>query len=250
MKTETLAPPLKWAGGKRWLLPRLQELYRHHRHRRLVVPFVGGAGDVFGLAPKRALLNDINSYLMAFYSHLKNGLVNDGRVPMRNDRETYDAARARFNSLRTTHHRYGPEAALLFYYLNRTGFNGLCRHKNITYVEDFRHYSPAMALWQLQSTDFEQVRFYPGDFVYVDPPYDGTEFTGYFGAFTWEDQVRLVEWLKRHEGPAVATNRATDRILEMYQGAGFTIRIVEAPRRIACNGDREPVQEMLAIKNV
>src|SRR5262249_20719126 len=38
----TLDPPLKWAGGKRWLVPRLRELYQPFRGRRLVEPFLGG----------------------------------------------------------------------------------------------------------------------------------------------------------------------------------------------------------------
>ena len=60
-------PPLKWAGGKRWLVPRLRELYEPHRHRRFVAPFCGGLGDVLGVWPRRALLNDANPQLINFY---------------------------------------------------------------------------------------------------------------------------------------------------------------------------------------
>lgn len=49
-------PPLKWAGGKRRLVPRLRALYAPHRARRMVVPFAGGLGDVLGLWPDRAQL--------------------------------------------------------------------------------------------------------------------------------------------------------------------------------------------------
>ena len=73
--TPTLDPPLKWAGGKRWLVPRLRELYAPHRHRRLVEPFVGGMAVALGLMPERALLADRNPHLIHFYQWLQRGLV-------------------------------------------------------------------------------------------------------------------------------------------------------------------------------
>ncbi len=65
---EGLAPPLKWAGGKRWLVSRLYALWRVHQDKRLVEPFAGGLAIVLGLRPKRALLNDANEHLIAFTS--------------------------------------------------------------------------------------------------------------------------------------------------------------------------------------
>jgi DNA adenine methylase len=76
-------------------------------------------------------------------------------------------------------------------------------------------------------------------------------FTHYAGeAFTWPDQERLAGWLSQHPGPVVASNQATDRILRLFEGAGFRIEILDAPRRIACTGDRTPAPEMLAMKNL
>jgi hypothetical protein len=79
----TLKPPLKLAGGKRWLIPRLRPVWEPHRHRRLVEPFCGGLAVTFGLMPARALLNDINQHLINFYRWLKRGLV--VALPMEND---------------------------------------------------------------------------------------------------------------------------------------------------------------------
>jgi len=56
----TLRPPLKWAGGKRWLVPHLLDIWDEHRHRRFVEPFCGGLSIPLALQPERALLNDIN----------------------------------------------------------------------------------------------------------------------------------------------------------------------------------------------
>src|SRR5947208_322572 len=118
MPTE-LAPPLKWAGGKRWMLPRLRELWRPHARRRLVEPFVGGAAVALGLRPRRALLNDSNPHLVNFYRWLQRGLV--VALPMANDQQLYYAHRARFNQLIAAQQADNAEAAALFYYLNRTG---------------------------------------------------------------------------------------------------------------------------------
>ncbi|WP_407942634.1 DNA adenine methylase [Meiothermus luteus] len=55
------APPLKWAGGKRWLAPLIRErFWEKHSGRRLVEPFVGGMAVALSLLPRRALLNDMN----------------------------------------------------------------------------------------------------------------------------------------------------------------------------------------------
>src|SRR5262245_65300951 len=91
------APPLKWAGGKRWQLRYLRPLWQLHVQRRLVEPFCGGMSVALGLMPRRALLNDINPHLINFYDWLKRGL----RVEIRleHDRHVYYAHRARFNEL-------------------------------------------------------------------------------------------------------------------------------------------------------
>ena len=88
----------------------------------------------------------------------------------------------------------------------------------------------------------------PDDFVYADPPYD-VEFTSYAKeGFTWDDQVRLAEWLAKHPGPVVLSNQATERVVRLYTELGFTLRFLDAPRRISCNGDRAPAREVLATR--
>ena len=70
----SIKPILKWAGGKRWLLPRLLELWQLNRESRLVEPFMGSLSVALGLQPDRALLNDANIHLANFYHHLQQGL--------------------------------------------------------------------------------------------------------------------------------------------------------------------------------
>ena len=212
LTADALRPPLKWAGGKRWQVPHLLPLWQGNSHRRLVEPFCGGLAITFGLRPRRALLNDVNEHLASFFRWLKRGLVTE--VPMRNDERLYYAHRARFNGLLRDGNHESAEAAALFYYLNRTGYNGLCcfnaagefnvpfgRYKSITYVRDFSDYRPPLRSWQFRCGDFAAVDVAPDDFVYADPPYD-VEFTHYSkGGFSWDDQVRAAEWLAAHPGP-------------------------------------------------
>jgi DNA adenine methylase len=256
-----LRPPLKWAGGKRWIVPYLEELWRPHRHRRLVEPMCGGLSVALALKPARALLNDINPHLINFYDYLKAGLTVS--IEMVNRRDVYYRYRDRFNELIATGQADGAEAALLFYYLNRTGYNGLCRfnqkgrfnvpfgrYKRIAYVNDFTAYRAAFAAWEFTARDFAQVGLKPGDFVYADPPYD-VEFTSYAKeGFHWKDQVRAAQWLADHPGPVVLSNQATERIWKLYKALGFSLRRLSAPRMISCTGDRTPAQEVLAVKNL
>ena len=122
---DLIAPPLKWAGGKRWQLPELRPLWTGHTQCRLVEPFCGGLAVTLGLKPRRALLHDVNPHLMNFYRWLKKGLKCE--IAMKNDATLFTVHRTRFNALLRDGKSHTREAASLFYYLNRTGYNGLCR---------------------------------------------------------------------------------------------------------------------------
>jgi DNA adenine methylase len=257
----TLKPPLKWAGGKRWLVPYLREYWTPHSHRRLVEPFCGGLAVTLGLMPDSALLNDINRHLINFFRWVSKGLQVE--IDMRNEKELYYSHRNRFNELIQQGLDNTKQAAELFYYLNRTGYNGLCRfnkkgkfnvpfgrYKTINYIRDFSPYQSLFRNWQFTCTDFEDIPVQPDDFIYADPPYD-VEFTQYSKeGFTWEDQVRLAQWLARHPGRVVLSNQATNRIVRLYKNLGFCLRYLDAPRMINCTGDRTPAREVLAVKGV
>src|SRR3989442_14674595 len=62
-----LNPPLKWAGGKRWLLGNIEPLWQAHRHRRYVEPFCGGLAVVRGHETRRTLLNGRHTYPIKFF---------------------------------------------------------------------------------------------------------------------------------------------------------------------------------------
>lgn len=256
-----VAPPLKWAGGKRWLVPHLEALWESHSTRRYVEPFCGGLAAVLGLKPRQAVLNDLNPHLINFYLQVQRGLKI--RIEMRNDEQLFYRHRARFNQLVSKGKSQSTEAAQLFYFLNRTCFNGLCRfnrsgdfnvpfgrHKTINYATNFSGLRAALRDWTFLSTDVALLQVEPDDFVYADPPYD-VEFTTYSaGGFSWTDQVRTAEWLAGHRGPVVLSNQATNRIVKQYRRLGFALRFLDGPRRISCNGDRTAAREVLATRNI
>jgi DNA adenine methylase len=254
-----LKPPLKWAGGKRWLVSHLKPLWEANAHRRYVEPFCGGLAVVLGLQPQQALLNDVNPHLINFYRHVQNGLRM--HIDMRNDEEFFYRQRERFNELIRKGKAQTKEGAQLFYYLNRTCFNGLCRfnkggdfnvpfgtYNTINYATDFAPYAEVFRQWTFSNEDVAALGFERGDFVYADPPYD-VEFTTYSaGGFSWDDQVRTARLLAAHDGPVVISNQATARIVELYEGLGFELTYLDGPRRISCTGDRTAAREVLAMR--
>ena len=258
---ESVRPPLKWAGGKRWQVPHIRPHWEPHQHRRLVEPFCGGLAVTLGLVPDRALLNDANPHVINFYSQLKKGLVIT--MPMSNSEAKFYAARRRFNALLATGKGDTPEAAGLFYYLNRTGYNGLCRfnasgefnvpfgrYSKINYRKDFLEYKGVVTEWNFTVGDFDQIQLTDEDFVYADPPYD-VEFTAYSkDGFGWEEQKRTAEWLAKHKGPVILVNQATERIIKLYSSLGYLMSYLVAPRRISCTGDRSPAREVFAVRNL
>jgi DNA adenine methylase len=258
---EGVRPPLKWAGGKRWQVEHVVGYWKQNNNRRLVEPFCGGLAVTLGLMPQRALLNDINAHVINFYSWLKRGLVIT--LTMSNNESKFYAARKRFNALLGAGQADTAQAASLFYYMNRTGYNGLCRfnasggfnvpfgrYAKINYRRDFLEYKSVFAGWDFTNTHFDQISLAADDFVYADPPYD-VEFTAYSkGGFGWDEQERTAKWLAKHTGPVILSNQATKRIKELYGDLGYKLTLLNAPRRISCTGDRTPAQEVLAIRNL
>lgn len=250
-----LRSPLKWAGGKRWLAPKVAEMFRESGATRIVEPFCGAASVSLHARPQYAWLNDANYNLIKFWRCVKDGEILDDVGG--NDRDDYSRAREEYN-VGGMHRR---RMASLFYYLNRTCFNGLYRvnsdgdfnvpfgkHTTINYRSTFPEITEAMMDWEFTCQSFVWMDTEPTDFVYIDPPYDGG-FTGFTEAgFTWDDQVTLATWAAKHPGTVVISNSATQRIQWLYLAMGFDVDVIDAPRSISCDGDRKKAKEVLAIK--
>lgn len=177
---------LRWAGSKKQLLQPLGEYWTHSPGGRYVEPFAGSAALFFSIAPKRALICDLNSTLIDFYRTIKRfpeqvyGLASSFPVTP----TSYYSIRKSFTG--------EPNAArrsAMFYYLNRYCFNGIYRTNadgqfNVPFsgsktggFPSWREFSESVTLLRHASTrcrDFESViseEVTEGDFVYLDPPY-------------------------------------------------------------------------------
>lgn len=223
-----MRPLLKWAGGKRQLLPRLRRHYPD-RFDRYVEPFLGSGAVFFDLYSsgrlegRRVRLADANADLIGCYRAVRD--TPDAVIAALDDLETehrrrgtacyYEVRNERFNPARAAGSAYTPALAAMFIYLNRTGYNGLFRlnrHGGFN-VPAGRYADPricdpahvravarafATTGVSLDCVPFEEVLTdtYPGDFIYCDPPYVPMSRTASFahytaGGFGPADQQRL-----------------------------------------------------------
>jgi len=259
------APFLKWVGGKTSLLP---ELLKHvpPRLRGYHEPFVGGGALFFAVRPRRAFLGDNNPELVHCYRQVRDDVygVLDALARHVYERAHFEAVRALEPAKLSDTGR-----AARFIYLNKTCFNGLWRvnragrfnvpigrYKNPRFNDPSTLIGASHALRgiSIERAPFEDslARAAPGDFVYLDPPYDPVSPTASFAGYTadgfgWEDQRRLAHAcvvLNRRGVRFLLSNSATDRVRELYRG--FEQRIVRAPRFINSKaGGRGRVDELL-----
>lgn len=208
---------LKWAGGKYSLVEHIQA--RLPQANKLIEPFVG-AGSVFlNTQYKRYLLNDINPDLINLYNFLKvqpDAIIHDARSFFngeRNDEKMYYALREEFNATEDEYYR-----AILFLYLNRHGYNGLCRYSlagrfNVPFGRYKKPYFPEHEMFVFAEKaqkatftclPFEKVftRARRGNVIYCDPPYapisKTAAFTSYAArSFGQDAQEKLAELAMR-----------------------------------------------------
>ncbi len=258
----TLSPPLKWAGGKRWQIPYLLAIWRAHSHRRLVEPFCGGLAVALGLSPTRALLNDANPHLINFYRWLQRGLVTD--VEMANDESLFNRQRARFNELLQTGGVTTAEAASLFYFLNRTGYNGLCRfNKQGEFNVPFGRYNTHQIQTRLHgrmprgfATGNSRASTSPNSrrhrTISSTPTRRTTLSSPPMRKAASPGTIRRASLNISRDTPDRSCWSISPRngLKSLYRSLGYAIDHLDAPRRISCTGDRRPAREVVAVRNL
>jgi DNA adenine methylase len=263
-------PILKWAGGKRKLLPDIIGLFpRDYGGRRYHEPFFGGGAVFFQINPREGSINDINPKLVNFYKVVRDqpGELIDQAKEYNYEEEEYYTLRDRFNEPDLPK----VEEAALLLYLNRTGFNGLYRvnSKGEFNVPFGRYSNPTIVLekrirkarkvlrnMEIFNKDFSYILEYanPGDLVYFDPPYqpvsDTANFTNYSPeGFDLDEQVRLREICEGLDDKGVLfvlSNSHAKPIRELYHGTSFRVERVKANRVISSKAStRGRVAEIL-----
>jgi DNA adenine methylase len=220
--THQLQPLLKWAGGKRQLLPHLRRFYPRD-FGRYIEPFFGSGAVFFDLHASGRLtdhdvvLIDANADLIGCYEMVRqkpeavtralDGLAEAHAAG--GSAHYYSVRDERFNPVRERLRRpdgriaYTPELAAMLIYLNRTGFNGLFRlnarggfnvpagryaRPTIGRTEQLVRVAEALANPRLKlvcgSFDTARDIAVAGDFLYCDPPYAPLTATSSFTAYT------------------------------------------------------------------
>jgi DNA adenine methylase len=262
-------PFLKWAGGKRQVVPEILKRLPA-RINTYYEPFLGGGAVFFALAGegafRRAVICDRNRDLIDAYLGLRDDV--DGVIArlarMKHDSDTYYRVRAQDPAKLTLTQR---SARII--YLNRTCYNGLYRvnragqfnvpfgrYKNprILDRDNLRAVSRTLQLARIERGDFEGLveKAEPGDAVYFDPPYSPvsptSSFTSYHSLpFGNEEQARLAKvmrQLKKRGVYAVLSNSDVPLTRHLYRG--FNVEKVQVHRRINSRPDRRgPISELL-----
>ena len=267
------SPIVKWVGGKGRLLSQLRPLLPRGVDRmRHVEPFAGGAAFFFHRQPRRALLCDINRDLIGTYTAVRDELpavVRELReLAAHHDRDHYYDVRTRYN----TKDLSPAERAAAFLYLNKTCFNGLHRvnRKGHFNVPVGRYTNPRildesllaaaseqLAQAEIACTGFESLLAMakPGDFIYLDPPYEPVSRTASFTSYAQDgfgqaDQRRLRDVyreLDHRRCKLMLSNSDVPFIRNLYRE--FRIDQVAAPRAINCHPDKRGKVSELVVRN-
>lgn len=270
-------PFVKWAGGKRQIIDKLKK-YVPDEYDTYYEPFVGGGALLFELAPKKAVINDLNEELMNVYNCLCNeekfkkmcNLLN--HYEAEHSEEFYYEIRNKDKNKNAYNRLSDYTKAARTIYLNKACFNGLYRvnsknefnvpfgkktkintyeGSNLITVSNYL----TMNDIKIQSVDFEESlkTAKKGDFVYIDPPYDSdtSTFNNYTeDGFGKEEQRRLAQVYKDLDKRGVyvmLSNHNTTLINELYKN--YHIHIIEAKRNINANGKKRGKVEEVIITN-
>lgn len=273
-----LRPFLKWAGGKRQLLPVLKK-HIPKSYKTYFEPFVGAGALFFALQRPKAVINDTNQELINCYKVIKNNpeeLLEKTKEHELNNSKIYyydlrdlDRDKLEFDSLSDI------DKAARIIYLNKTCFNGLFRvnsqgqfnvpygdnknpvvaeHIVITTISEYLNENEI----EILNRDFKDAvtDAKRGDFIYFDPPYDpisdSSSFTGYdLNGFGREEQIRLRDLCNELVGrgcQVLISNSSTDFIKELYRD--YTVKEVQASRNINSVGtSRGKINELLIFRN-
>jgi DNA adenine methylase len=262
---------LKWAGGKYGLSDVIAKMLP--KEQRLIEPFVG-AGSVFlNTDYDEYILNDINKDLINLYQILQSSpdaFIDDVRKlfnPNNNDADVYYQFRAEFNASKDSYFR-----SLMFLYMNRHGYNGLCRYNksggyNVPFGKYKKPYFPEAELnffaEKSQKATFvcegyrdTFARAKHGDVIYCDPPYvplsKTASFTSYSGnGFGLDEQADLAnaaeEVNELNNTPVLISNHDTIWTRKIYEHSS-KIKSIQVARTISQSaGKRKKVAELLAL---
>jgi DNA adenine methylase len=261
-------PFLRWAGGKRRLVPSLLRALPDDIGKRKYHEVFVGAGSLFlAVRPAIAVLSDANAHLIASYEHIRASpdlvakyLSMHGR---RNTEDYYYEVREIYNKS-----DFSAAQAARFIYLNKACFNGIFRvnvkgdfnvpygHKEPPLLpthKELRVISKLLTKTTLFARPFEESleTIKKTDFVYLDPPYPPLNGTSYFTHYTSErfgerDQRTLADHVAKisaRGAKIMMSNADTPLIREIYQE--FFFIEVNVTRYVTCKSTKHRAAELI-----
>jgi DNA adenine methylase len=260
---------LKWAGGKyRSLDPILKTLPKANR---LIEPFTGSAVIFMNADYPSYLLAEKNQDLISLFHCIRAegaSFIADCQQLFcmeNNTAEQFYHFRDQFNQSRDPRKR-----ATLFLYLNRHGYNGLCRYNqkggfNVPFgryekpyfpLQEMQHFHQKSQQADIIHSDFRKtfLQANVGDIIYCDPPYAPLKQTSNFTDYTDEkfgmkEQIELAKLAIEYAGrgiPVIISNHDTEFTRYHYQQA--KIHALSVRRYISRDVDqRFFVKELMAV---
>ena len=275
----TPKPFVKWAGGKRQLIPVLsQNLPKEFG--TYYEPFLGGGALLFHILSekmgKRCGVSDLNSDLILTYTTIRDKTEDLIRSLKNHARNYKKDSKSYYYLIRESNPRSAVEKTSRLIFLNRTCFNGLYRvnRKGKFNVPLGRYTNPSIVNEEnlrsvahvLQSSkisilcrDFESVLrdAKKGDLVYFDPPYQPVSSTANFTSytnksFTTEDLARLAELCLKLDSKGckvLLSNSYSKEVVDVFKEKNWNLSKIAANRAINSNSDKRTGHYELLIKN-
>ena len=273
MSNSSVAPFVKWAGGKRQLLPQIKERMPE-KYNSYFEPFVGGGAVIFELLPTNALINDINKALINAYRQICNAPEAFLAAVKQLDEAMWEDGKKYYYSLREHYNdklmkaEYDVELAALFVFINKHCFNGLYRVNgkglfNVPYNNSRRTSVDESIIMEvsrylqgitIMDGDFEEAceGAGQGDFVFIDSPYaplNPSSFESYTKeGFDIESHRRLsnlFDKLTNRGCYCMLTNHNTELINELYSGKGYRRDVVSVKRMINSDASKRVGEEII-----
>ena len=273
MSNSSVAPFVKWAGGKRQLIPQIRERMPE-KYNDYYEPFVGGGAVIFDLLPANALINDINIALINTYRTICNEPDAFLKEVNRLDNDMWEDGKKYYYSIREHYNdklmrsEYDVELAALFVFINKHCFNGLYRVNgkglfNVPYNNSRRvsvdedviiATSEYLRGVTIIDGDFEQAckNAKKGDFVFIDSPYaplNPTSFESYtkegFDIESHKRLAKLYDELTARGCYCMLTNHNTELINELYGNKDYKIDVVSVKRMINSDASNRVGEEVI-----
>jgi len=272
-------PFVKWAGGKRQLIPILNENLPKS-FGTYYEPFIGGGALLFHILAERnaqkCSISDLNSDLVLTYTTIRDKI--DGLVSsLKNHEKNYQKdSKTYYYSVRESNPRSEIEKTSRLLFLNRTCFNGLYRvnskgkfnvplgrytNPNIVNENNLRSVSAVLntSKVEIKCRDFESILrdAKKSDLVYFDPPYqpvsDTANFTSYTNkSFTYDDLHRLSELCLKLDSKGckvLLSNSDSKEVAKIFSDTPWKINKIQANRSINSNSKKRTGHFELLIKN-